>query len=91
MHCFRHNRKRYNRSGLSRSRIVVDRGQFGTSFSKLQGRNGKTHDGALKLRKQSNSKPFFSNFRLAISNSFPTGTGSFGYKGSFQIVVQNLA
>jgi hypothetical protein len=30
-------------------------------------------------------------FRLALSNSFPTGTGSFGYKGSFQIVVQNLA
>src|SRR6266478_9936128 len=28
---------------------------------------------------------------LALSNSFPTGTGSFGYKGSFQIVVQNLA
>jgi hypothetical protein len=30
-------------------------------------------------------------FRLALSNSFPTGTGSFGYKGAFQIVVQNLA
>jgi hypothetical protein len=30
-------------------------------------------------------------FRLALSNSFPTGTGSFGYKGSLQIVVQNLA
>lgn len=30
-------------------------------------------------------------FRVALSNSFPSGTGSFSYKGSFQIVVQNLA
>ena len=30
-------------------------------------------------------------FALATSNHFPTGTGSFGYKGSFQVVVQNLA
>lgn len=28
---------------------------------------------------------------LALSNSFPTGTGSFGYKGQFEIVVENLA
>ena len=31
------------------------------------------------------------HFGLAISNSFPSGTGSFNYIGSFQIVVQNLA
>lgn len=30
-------------------------------------------------------------FRLALSNSFPTGTGSFAYKGSFEIIVHNLA
>jgi hypothetical protein len=30
-------------------------------------------------------------FRLALSNSFPSGTGSYSYNGSFQIVVQNLA
>ncbi len=30
-------------------------------------------------------------FALAISNSFPTGTGSYSYNGSFKIVVQNLA
>ncbi len=30
-------------------------------------------------------------FGLAISNSFPSGTGSFNYEGSFKIVVQNLA
>jgi Carbohydrate/starch-binding module (family 21) len=30
-------------------------------------------------------------FRLVLSNSFPTGTGSFGYEGSFEIVVENLA
>jgi len=30
-------------------------------------------------------------FALALSNSYPTGTGSYGYNGSFNIVVQNLA
>lgn len=30
-------------------------------------------------------------FALALSNHFPSGTGSFNYKGSFQIVVENLA
>ncbi|MBD9362366.1 hypothetical protein EBB_17990 [Methylomonas sp. EbB] len=30
-------------------------------------------------------------FALALSNSFPSGTGSFNYNGSFKIVVQNLA
>lgn len=30
-------------------------------------------------------------FGLAISNSHPSGTGSFTYEGSFKIVVQNLA
>lgn len=30
-------------------------------------------------------------FALALSNSFPTGTGSFGYTGSFNVVVQNVA
>ncbi len=29
--------------------------------------------------------------RLATSSSFPTGTGSFGFTGEFQIVVENLA
>jgi hypothetical protein len=29
--------------------------------------------------------------RLATSNSFPTGTGSFSYQGEYQIVVENLA
>ena len=30
-------------------------------------------------------------FGLALSNSFPSGTGSFNYKGQFEVVVQNLA
>jgi hypothetical protein len=30
-------------------------------------------------------------FALALSNSFPSGTGSYSYIGSFKIVVQNLA
>jgi len=30
-------------------------------------------------------------FGLALSNSSPSGTGSYNYNGSFQIVVQNLA
>ena len=30
-------------------------------------------------------------FGLAISSSFPSGTGSYSYRGSFNIVVQNLA
>ena len=30
-------------------------------------------------------------FALALSNSFPSGTGSYDYNGSFQVVVQNLA
>lgn len=30
-------------------------------------------------------------FALALSNSFPSGTGSYSYSGSFKIVVQNLA
>jgi Carbohydrate/starch-binding module (family 21) len=30
-------------------------------------------------------------FGLAISNSHPSGTGSYSYEGSFNIVVQNLA
>jgi hypothetical protein len=30
-------------------------------------------------------------FALALSNSFPSGTGSYNYNGSFNIVVQNLA
>lgn len=30
-------------------------------------------------------------FGLALSSSYPTGTGSYGYQGSFNIVVQNLA
>jgi len=30
-------------------------------------------------------------FALALSNSYPSGTGSYNYNGSFQIVVQNLA
>jgi len=30
-------------------------------------------------------------FGLATSNSFPSGTGSYSYDGSFQVVVQNLA
>jgi hypothetical protein len=30
-------------------------------------------------------------FVLAISNSFPSGTGSYNYNGVFKIVVQNLA
>lgn len=29
--------------------------------------------------------------RLVTSNSFPSGTGSFGYRGEYQLVVQNLA
>lgn len=29
--------------------------------------------------------------RLATSNSFPTGTGSFSYKGEYELVVQNIA
>jgi len=29
--------------------------------------------------------------RLATSSSFPTGTGSFDYRGEYQIVVENLA
>lgn len=28
---------------------------------------------------------------LVLSHSFPSGTGSYNYKGSFKIVVQNLA
>src|ERR1700712_620260 len=30
-------------------------------------------------------------FRLALSNSHPSGTGSFNYSGSYQLVVENLA
>ncbi|HLP76147.1 MAG TPA: hypothetical protein VK327_04450 [Candidatus Paceibacterota bacterium] len=30
-------------------------------------------------------------FRIAVSNSYPTGTGSYGYEGSFQFIVQNIA
>jgi len=30
-------------------------------------------------------------FGLALSNSYPSGTGSYNYDGSFKIVVQNLA
>ena len=30
-------------------------------------------------------------FGLALSNSFPSGTGSFSYEGRFEIVVENLA
>jgi hypothetical protein len=30
-------------------------------------------------------------FRIALSNSYPSGTGSYNYTGSFQIVVQNMA
>src|SRR5688500_15051540 len=30
-------------------------------------------------------------FRQALSSSHPSGTGSYTYNGSFQIVVQNLA
>ncbi len=30
-------------------------------------------------------------FNLVLINSFPSGTGSFSYKGQFHIVVQNLA
>lgn len=30
-------------------------------------------------------------FGLALSNSFPSGTGSYSYNGSFKIVVQDLA
>lgn len=30
------------------------------------------------------------NFRIAYSNSFPSGSGSLNYKGSFQIIVQNV-
>ncbi len=30
-------------------------------------------------------------FGLAPSNSYPSGTGSYNYDGSFKIVVQNLA
>ncbi len=29
--------------------------------------------------------------RLITSSSFPSGTGSFNYRGEYQIVVQNLA
>jgi Carbohydrate/starch-binding module (family 21) len=29
--------------------------------------------------------------RLVTSNSFPSGTGSFNYSGSYQLIVQNLA
>src|SRR3954462_11287381 len=29
--------------------------------------------------------------RLVTSSSFPSGTGSFSYRGEFQLVVQNLA
>ena len=31
------------------------------------------------------------DFRLALSNSYPSGTGSYGYTGSFELVVQNVA
>jgi hypothetical protein len=30
-------------------------------------------------------------FALALSNSYPTGTGSYGYTGSFNVVVENLS
>lgn len=30
-------------------------------------------------------------FRRALSNSYPSGTGSYNYDGSFEVVVQNLA
>ena len=31
------------------------------------------------------------DFGLALSNSYPSGTGSYTYEGSFKIIVQNLA